>query len=62
MKKIFLTLVLFLSFALTFGAEEVTLNGCGANALAISSSCCSGCVSVVPALTGSLDVDINSGL
>lgn len=51
MKKVLLT------FALIAGTAFTANSQCGENASPIASSCWSGCVSVTPALTGSLSID-----
>lgn len=66
MKKTVLLLTIFICFSfikfeekaiISYESIEIT-NSCPPNSSAISSSCWSGCVSVMPRLTGSLEVDI----
>lgn len=66
MKKVLLLLTISICFSF-IGIKEKTLNKleiteivnfCPENSSAISSSCWSGCVSVMPRLTGSLSTDI----
>ena len=71
MKKLILCLVIVFgmssfttSVESTAGYEKITsvdevVFNCGPNASTISSSCWSGCVSIVPRLTGVLEVDVN---
>ncbi len=56
----FLTLALFVGFAMTTNAKEIVVNGCGPTASAISSSCWSGCVSYTAPLTGNIAVDMQN--
>ena len=67
MKKILVLLAIFACFSFTsielnektaIDVEEI-VNSCPPNSSAISSSCFSGCVSVMPRLTGILEVDVN---
>lgn len=46
MKKVFLTVVLFAGFGLAASAQSLN-DGCGPDATPISSTCWSGCVSVM---------------
>ena len=71
MKKIILSLAIVFGMSSFTSLEETTTGyekevsvdevvfNCGPNASAISSSCINGCVSIVPRLTGVLEVDVN---